>query len=681
MRKISLKIKILSVSIIALIGLSIITTVVATIESKTILIDTSYERLTASRDMKKAQLKSFFDKKIGDINILAKSDNIKNLIDGFQSIDGLFIIDSDDSFPIDNEVVKDLIIPHEDFFKNYIKEYGYYDLFLIDAQTGQVIYTVAKKSDYGTNLRTGNLKTSALGELYAKILSTKKTTFVDMQPYEPNNNEPEMFFGQPIFQEDLVTHVLVLQISDKAINEIMTFRNGYGKTQQDYLVGSDNLMRSDSYLDPENHSINMSFKNPKKGSIHTASTKDALAGKTATKVTMGYNNQSVLSSYTNINIHNDFNWALLSEIDEKEVLEKPNRLRNNIIIVSVVVLLIVGLIVLLVINFNIIKPIQRFKNTLKKITEEKDLNLKIDTNESEELNEMAVSINQLLSSIGSLIDTSKNASSENASISHQLLVTSKNVGKNVENSVMIINDTTHQANELMQKIDHSINNAKETKNDIKQASMDLNSVKDDIVNLTLQVQKSADIEIILSEMMSKLSTDTDQVKSILGVISDIADQTNLLALNAAIEAARAGDHGRGFAVVADEVRQLAERTQKSLVEINTTINIIVQAILNASTQMESNANDIQELSNIAQEVEKKINVTTHLVIESTDATQKTVDDFENAGEDVNEMVRQIKEVNNISSISSKSVEEMATASEHLNHMTEELNQQLAIFKT
>ncbi len=114
-----------------------------------------------------------------------------------------------------------------------------------------------------------------------------------------------------------------------------------------------------------------------------------------------------------------------------------------------------------------------------------------------------------------------------------------------------------------------------------------------------------EITLSLNEMVEQagaVGSQSQEIKNVITVISDIADQTNLLALNAAIEAARAGEHGRGFAVVADEVRKLAERTQKSLAEINISVSTLVQSISGIVDGLEQQSSKLENFNEFIEQM-------------------------------------------------------------------------------
>ncbi|QIC83493.1 methyl-accepting chemotaxis protein [Helicobacter pylori] len=134
-------------------------------------------------------------------------------------------------------------------------------------------------------------------------------------------------------------------------------------------------------------------------------------------------------------------------------------------------------------------------------------------------------------------------------------------------------------------------------------------------NTTQSLEEITNIITMIDSKSQEMISQGEDIKSVVDMIRDIADQTNLLALNAAIEAARAGEHGRGFAVVADEVRKLAERTQKSLSEIEANINILVQSIADNAESIKMQNKGVENIHNsinaLQQDVQDNLTIANH----------------------------------------------------------------------
>lgn len=234
--------------------------------------------------------------------------------------------------------------PH---LNQYLNAFGYYDIFLVEPDTGYIIYSVFKELDFATSLLTGPYKNTGIAEAFniANNSTQKNTSFlIDFKPYFPSYDAAAAFISSPIFSDSgKKIGILIFQMPIAEINKLMTYNQQWrkaslGESGETYLVGDNLLLRSQSRFlieDKKNYVASLKASSINKATldkiiasnsgiglhkIMTESANAAIAGKTGIKSIKDYRKVDVLSAYAPINIEG-VQWAILSEIDVDEAMQ------------------------------------------------------------------------------------------------------------------------------------------------------------------------------------------------------------------------------------------------------------------------------------------------------------------------------------------------------------------------
>ena len=215
--------------------------------------------------------------------------------------------------------------------RNYLEKFGYYDIFLVDPDTGDIVYSVFKELDFTTSLINGPYANTNFGEAFRRANGANDkdaVVLVDFAQYPPSYEAPASFIASPIFDGGKKVGIALFQMPLDRITDVMRERAGLGETGETYLVGPDYLMRSDSYRAPETHSVVGSFKDPEECKVETGAARAALSGRSGAELITSYLGNRVLSAYTPVEI-GGITWALLAEIDEAEAFTAVKEMEKN----------------------------------------------------------------------------------------------------------------------------------------------------------------------------------------------------------------------------------------------------------------------------------------------------------------------------------------------------------------
>ncbi|MBW1643595.1 MAG: HAMP domain-containing protein [Deltaproteobacteria bacterium] len=757
----------LLVSLIALVMIPLIASIfLGTNLSRSLLMEKSFDNLEAVRTIKSNQVRAWFNEQRSDARVLSASPVVIEAADAFHEAvsklqpkettrkgghekglepiqklyKGKSVVDRGDG----SDYSKAHATWHP-VFRRFVRENGYSDLYLVD-QDGDVLYSVAKEDFFGVNILSRKYNSTNIFKLFLALRAKdakQDTTIISDFDFLGDSKTPSAYIASPITSRPTggkVIGVLVLRVSNDKIATVMGERSGLGQTGETYLVGQDNLFRSESRFTGA-LKVESAVLNPI-SPVNTEATKSALEGATDTKVITDYLGKQVLSSWAPLLIQkptsnnpDGIKWAFVSQIGLDEV-QAPIVTALKFAAALFVIISIIAIVIAVALSGGLTGQVRRIMDLFGEIGLG-NFEARGQVLSRDELGVMTSSLNTLLDNILPLLQTREERDSMQESVmrlmdevsglaegdltvraevsaditgaiadgfnamAEQLSVvvrdvkeatlklsnTTSEVRDNAENMVEKSEEQAVKVSDAMASVGELVSSAQLVADNATQSAAVSNQSTENaregakaVEDTNKAMESIRDNVQETARAIKRLGESSQEIGNIVQIIDDISERTSILALNASIQAAMAGDAGRGFAVVAEEVQRLAERSTSSAKQIDTLVKNIQDEINEAGTSMEESIQRVVDGSRLAGDAHKKLQEIENVAENLSGLIQSISNVAEEQAAVSESIATAMGEVGEISSDTAQATQTTSFAMKELTKISDELRESVEIFK-